>query len=194
MTATETKECAQCSRVFPRKANWSQAQWDETCYCSKSCSSKAAAGRPFLSTLFSKVNVDPVTRCWLWSAAKDTKGYGLIRHDGKNNQKVHRVVYQLAVASIPEGMIVCHRCDTPACCNPFHLFLGSTLDNMADMKLKGRANYARGEAAGNSRLTESEAIAIRNDPRPQEIIAAQYGIAQTTVSAIKTRRNWSHVE
>jgi hypothetical protein len=189
----EKKECAYCHCVFPRKANWSHSQWAETCYCSRPCAARAKTAKPILSTIFARVEIDPITNCWNWTACKDSGGYGLVTANGRSNQKVHRVVYGLAVSDIPEGMMVLHRCDNRSCCNPFHLFLGTAQDNVSDMHMKGRANQVSGEMAGSARLTSAEVLAIRDDDRTQEQIAADYGIAQTTVSAIKKRKNWRHV-
>ena len=36
---------------------------------------------------------------------------------------------------------VCHKCDRPPCCNPDHLFVGTQLDNVADMLAKGRNQW-----------------------------------------------------
>ncbi len=63
-------------------------------------------------------------------------------HIRYKNQYAHRVAYELATGPIPEGMVVCHRCDTPACINPDHLFVGTQQDNIADMHRKGRRVYA----------------------------------------------------
>ncbi|KKN92372.1 hypothetical protein LCGC14_0208630 [marine sediment metagenome] len=75
--------------------------------------------------------------CWLWQGATYLDGYGKINVKGKT-KSVHRVAWKLANGPIPEGMCVCHHCDTPSCVNLKHLFLGTTTDNMRDMVSKGR--------------------------------------------------------
>jgi hypothetical protein len=53
-------------------------------------------------------------------------------------RRLHRAVYAFYMGRIPEGMLVCHKCDNPACCNINHLFLGSANDNTQDMVSKNR--------------------------------------------------------
>lgn len=183
------KICENCKEEFARKVGYSAKQWAETRFCSRSCmGSKWKSERPALQRFFSFVEIDPITRCWNWTGGKDQKGYGMFERT-----RSHRFIFKTCVADIPHGMLVLHRCDNPTCSNPLHLFLGTTQDNMDDMYLKGRANHVRGEATGAARLTESQVYAIRDDPRFQSEIARDYGIAQTTVSAIKRRANWPHL-
>lgn len=73
--------------------------------------------------------------CWEWQGYRDEYGYG--RFD---ESKAHRFSYALTVGS-PEGFLVLHRCDNPACVRPDHLFLGTQLDNMRDMISKGRQTH-----------------------------------------------------
>lgn len=84
---------------------------------------------------WSKVNQTKM--CWIWTGAKYKNGYGAFRFFGKNTT-AHRVAYILTRGQIPTGMFVCHKCDTPACVRPSHLFLGTQKDNMRDASLKGR--------------------------------------------------------
>lgn len=77
--------------------------------------------------------------CWLWCGAKNNKGYGVIRVAGRGCLS-HRVAFELMNGPIPLGLVVRHRCDTPLCCNPSHLELGTMADNTADMLQRGWAH------------------------------------------------------
>ena len=76
----------------------------------------------------------PESGCWLATTWWDADGYGRTT----NCTFLHRRSYEIHFGSIPNGMFVCHKCDTPACVNPDHLFLGDGTDNMRDMVAKGR--------------------------------------------------------
>lgn len=75
--------------------------------------------------------------CQIWTGAVGEKGYG---HFTKNRKHfaAHRASWMQAHGPISDGLWVLHRCDTPPCINPNHLFLGTAADNTADMIRKGR--------------------------------------------------------
>jgi hypothetical protein len=148
---------------------------------------------------------EPNSGCWLWLQCTNFRGYGLIRRDGRT-RTAHRVAFEIVYGSIPKGMLVCHKCDTPGCVNPDHLFLGTSKDNTADMLRKGRMATGvrqgaytkpemrrRGEQHGCAKLTADQVRAIRLDPRPQRVIAADYGMKQPQISSIKRREAWGHI-
>ncbi len=87
-------------------------------------------------------------KCWLWIGHKNEKGYGHFFVDSKNIMP-HRFSYELKTGTkIRPELLACHHCDTPACVNPDHIFIGTCGDNMRDAARKGRCNNMfKGRAA-----------------------------------------------
>ena len=139
----------------------------------------------------SKASPEPNTGCWLWTGAIDTKGYGKIGDGSRANHRIlsaHRVSWLIAYGEIPAGRWVLHRCDTPLCVNPAHLFLGDAAANNQDCAAKGRN--------GNGALSPSDVRAIRvrlAAGERQRVLAEEYGVSQTTISVIATGQTWRHL-
>ena len=169
---------------------------------------------------WAKVDRSQPEGCWLWTATR-SRGYGRFSVGGRL-VRAHRFAWELTQGPVTNGLHVLHRCDTPACVNPSHLFLGTPMDNAHDRDAKGRQRTpkgedhylrirsrlnprpkpplrgrARGERGGNAKLTEADVRAIR-DARArgesQATLSKRYGVGQTTVSAIVRGRIWRHVE
>ena len=138
-------------------------------------------GHPLIDRFEAQYVPVPHCGCWLWIGSADEDGYGSI-YDGRG-KRAHRVAWELFRGDIPHGMQVCHKCDTPACVNPDHLFIGTGLDNMRDKVRKGRLRVRH-------KLNPSQVNAIRLDERPNPVIARHYGINRGQVWRIKTRRAW----
>ena len=128
--------------------------------------------------------------CVFFTGATDKDGYGKLRINNRD-VRVHRVAWELAHGPIPDGLVVCHRCDTPGCINVEHLFLGTVADNNADTTNKGRR--ARGEGHGRARITEGLALEIFYAKGTWQEIADRYRIGRTTVGHIKHKETWRHV-
>ena len=62
----------------------------------------------------------------------------------RGKRRLHRGVWEAHNAEpIPEGMVILHTCDNPACMNPEHLVLGSQQENVEDMISKDRAWFQK---------------------------------------------------
>lgn len=131
-----------------------------------------------------RVRKDPSTGCWLWTGEVNAKGYGRTWVNGKR-EKAHRVAWRETNGPIPEGMVLCHRCDRPSCVNPDHLFLGDMRVNAIDMVRKGRAPAAK--------LSRSRAEEIRTRVQAGESmrsIAREVGVDPKTIRLLVRGATW----
>lgn len=135
-------------------------------------------------------NVDQSGDCWTWTGKTDKDGYGVFYKDG-GDFRAHRVGYEIGHGVSPGDLCVCHHCDNPQCVNPAHMFLGTNAENTADRNAKGR--QMRGERQRFAKLCESDVIAIRASMARQVDLAAQFGVTQGAISAVKLRHTWKHV-
>lgn len=125
--------------------------------------------------------------CWEWTANRTRQGYGMFRVNAEKHTTAHRVAWELSNGrDAPAGMVVCHTCDNPPCCNPSHLFLGTYQENADDMKRKGRQAPPQGERCTWRKLTEEDVAGIRARFIPRtwgvengnaRALAAEYGIS-----------------
>lgn len=137
----------------------------------------------------------PEAGCWLWLGGQRDKGYGYIYTKGPPHLKLpaHRGFYLAFNGEIPDDMHVCHKCDTPACVNPAHLFLGSNLDNVADRVAKGRSAKHAGDENPNATLTAADVIAIRSSRGSASDVAKAFNVSKTNVLSIRKRTTWRNI-
>jgi hypothetical protein len=121
--------------------------------------------------------------CMLWTGR--TRGaYGVFHIQGYNIG-AHRYTWEVTNGPIPDGLLVCHVCDVPLCCNVHHLFLGTYADNSADMVRKGRSRSAgRGDDSPLAKLTDVQIAEIRMRAlagEQQKSLATEFGVSRALV-------------
>jgi len=140
--------------------------------------------------------VQKTSTCWLWTGALFDDGYGAFQVIGRA-RRAHRFAYLHFVGEILDGMLVLHRCDTPRCVRPDHLWVGTSADNMRDMAAKGRGYFQKhpermprrdqhGEKNGSAKLSTVDVLTIRSlvGKISQSEIGRRFGITQGTASRV----------
>jgi hypothetical protein len=143
--------------------------------------------RPLAERIMAHVEFEPNTGCWLWTGTHDRAGYGRVLRGVKGKDRrmasAHRSAWLAFRGFDAAEMDVCHRCDTPPCVNPDHLFLGTARDNVHDSIRKGRFLRWR-----KVRVSDLGAAAIRLlvewGALPQTKIAEAFGVSRSQINRI----------
>jgi len=154
-----------------------------------------------VKSFWARVDIRAPNECWVWTKSKVGKKpnqYGVVWFNGVK-RKTHRLSIELTSGKqIPSGMLACHKCDNPPCCNPAHLFVGTPKDNAQDCLSKGRAKKELGSQRYNAKLTE-EAVAEIKAQAPfrtygwGRAIAKKYGVGPTAINNVIRGRRWRQI-
>lgn len=157
--------------------------------------------------------VEKTSGCWLWKASKRNKGYGAFVWADKKGKiiqgRAHRFSFELKNGKIKQGLCVLHKCDTPACVNPCHLFLGTKKENNIDMFKKGRnvsggvrlralglvGKYQRGSEHHQAKITDDIVRSIRQDKQDLSYskLVTKYRLSIGNLFRIVNKKSWVHV-
>lgn len=146
--------------------------------------------------LWENVEIKSKDECWNYKGPKLSGGYGLFILNGKRIV-ASRLAYELSFGRIPDGMQVCHRCDNPPCCNPHHLFIGTSKDNAIDKIKKGRGVDNKGDRHGMAKLSTSsitDIIEMKKNGITQTEISKSLSVNQSTISRIVNGLRWRHLK
>lgn len=146
------------------------------------------------------VQVGEPDDCWEWQKAKRA-GYGFFKLGRKKAIGAHRFSFAIHHGEIGDGLIVGHKCDNPACCNPSHLEAITYSQNSRDAHVRGKRDgtphqQVRGEAVHNAVLCDAvvlRIIELRNEGFGFKKIAAILGFSRDAIRAVVDGKTWVHI-
>lgn len=117
--------------------------------------------------------------CAIWIGYSRNGRYGDMRWEGRM-RRTHRLAYELAYGEIADGLVVCHKCDTPRCMNPHHLFLGTQAENLEDARNKGRLPKRKPKPAAR-KLTPKQIALVRRSPLSDKYFANRFNVSTAVI-------------
>lgn len=159
---------------------------------------------PLSERFWRHVNKRSADECWEWRGHKLKTGYGTFNLNASRANRecttAQRVAWHLTNGEIPQGKDICHRCDNPPCVNPAHLWVGTPKENTHDMirKDRHRSGWVPGEKNGQSILTESDVLKIRehhsNDAYSRNELASIFGVSESAIKKVCYGYTWKHLK
>lgn len=146
-----------------------------------------------IKDFWNKVAKGRSNECWNYLGGADWDGYGAFWY-GNKQYRAHRFVAEFVMRLEIAGKVVCHRCDTPGCVNPKHLFVGTPADNSADRNSKGR--QVRGERCHTARLSPKQVLEVRkmlSKGVRRRLIKDKFNVSTSCIAFIAQSKSWKHI-
>lgn len=196
----KVNKCPQCFTNFYQKRH-------KNICCSIECAnlfkklSKDKQEESIKKRFLAKIN--KTNSCWIWTACKNAKGYGIMSAKGKP-MMAHRVSWILHNGPILQNKLILHNCphgnDNPSCVNPLHLWNGTAAQNSSDMIFKNRQKKGNGKYFGQkvkqAKLTNEQVFKIRNlikKGKSMREIANQFNVNYYSIFDIKRNKTWKRI-
>jgi hypothetical protein len=148
-------------------------------------------------------HVEKTPTCWLWTAYRDSNGYGRLGIGRKYPSVLaHRVAFFLAKGRCPMPYAI-HDCDNPPCVRigKGHVVEGTPKKNSQDMVTRGRHfspwKGKTGELHHMAKVQVVQVIEIRKRYAVGDItqreLGEEYGLSIPQISNIVRRAQWRDV-
>jgi hypothetical protein len=157
--------------------------------------------------------IDSTTGCWKHSGVTARKPYPRIKIKYRGIETswgLSRIIYAIVHCTVDVPGLVLHTCDTPACCNPDHLYIGDHHDNAMDAARSGVLSRAIHTVPfglpGKGVQGERHALSVLTDKAVREIcckyrmglgsartLAQEYGVGHATIQDVLTGETWKHI-
>jgi hypothetical protein len=157
------------------------------------------------NSFWRQVEILSEDECWLWTGCVGKEGMGYGRSCSRIRKRptnAHIVAFEEVKGPVQKGLIVRHTCDTPTCCNPNHLILGTHQDNYDDMVLRNRiksvGHEQRGVANNNVKYTEAnvvDALILRKEFPTMTVVEISRisGLSYHMTARVLSGKSWTHI-
>jgi hypothetical protein len=185
--------CPHCGTKLTFRVLKGVRQW----HCTQQCRKQVTKSRISIRFWAHVDKTEGDETCWPWQGYCDSFGYGKFQVTDGKTALAHRVSYELIVGVIPSGLCVLHSCDNPPCVNPYHLFLGTRIDNNQDKIKKSRHVY--GSRVIFAKLVEEQVLTIKqrlsqdSTPESKLKIAMDFNVRTSTIHRIHIGATWKQV-
>lgn len=131
-----------------------------------------------------RYRVNPDTGCHEWAGALHEAGYGIVGTNRDGTFRAHRVAYEEAKGTIPDGAHLDHLCRNRACINPDHL-----------EPVTNAENARRGDKARLDWTTVREIRCLyAAGGQTYRGLARRFGVSNCAISNIINNKRWKEVD